>query len=267
LGIDSICTGFNYAENGGFIEQYLNAHSIPHDFVYAEGAVRTNIKICEQDTGVMTEVNQPGHYVPPEAEEALVNKVLFLTGCPCKPLRQPTNAFLVISGSRPQGVGTDIYRRIGKGSGGRIILDADGEALRTCLDNPPFLIKPNLFELESAFDVQLPTRKSIIEFCKKLIAGGIGMVCVSMGGDGALLITERGAYFAEALPLKIQGLAGAGDAMVAGLAYGLTLNAPPEEMLRMAAASASASVIREGTQMGTRAGYEEMLGRITVGKV
>jgi fructose-1-phosphate kinase PfkB-like protein len=48
--------------------------------------------------------------------------------------------------------------------------------------------------------------------------------------------------------------------MVAGLIYGLLHHAPPKQMLAMAVAAAGATVVREGTQMCTREGFEALLG-------
>lgn len=256
LGLDSICTGFNYEENGQWMEAYLDGQGVAHDFIGVSGAIRTNVKLFEQDTRTMTEINQPGGYVPPEAVEALLEKIAALRA-----------DVLVLSGSRPQGVEPDIYQRIIARSGGRVILDTEGEALLKGLSDTrhqPYLIKPNLFELESSFGVTLPDKRSVVDFGRTWIEKGLAVICVSMGAEGALIMDATHAYYAPALDVPVRGVQGAGDAMVAGMVLGLTRGAAACDLLRFATAAAAASVIRDGTQMCTREGFEEMLTKVRI---
>ncbi|MCL2362161.1 MAG: 1-phosphofructokinase family hexose kinase [Defluviitaleaceae bacterium] len=248
LGHSTLCTGFNYRENGDFITDELDKCGIHHDFVTVEGAVRTNIKLYDASTGEMTEINQSGGQVSREELNAFHKKMSGIKG-----------SLLVLSGSMPPGVPADIYRRLCEAWSGPVILDAEGEALRLALtgDKPPFCIKPNLYELEHSFGVKFSSNDEIVAFCKGLIAAhGVGMICVSMGAEGALLVTANSVYFLPALKLTVGGVQGAGDSLVAGLAMGLSLGAPEGEMLRMAMAAAAASVVREGTLMCTKSGFD-----------
>jgi 1-phosphofructokinase len=262
LGADSVCTGFNYLDNGALLTDFLNGRGIAYDFVNVPGAVRVNIKLFEHDTSVMTEINQPGAFVPTEHIEALLDKAASLTG--------GGGDIVVLSGSRPQNVDADIYARLIERFDCRSIVDTEGAALHAALNakRKPFLIKPNLFELETAYGVKLPDSDAVTDFCRtRIISTGVKYVCVSMGGGGALLVSADGAWFAPALDIPVRGLAGAGDSMVAGLVYGLLNNAAPDELLRNGAAAASASVILEGTQLCTRGGFDEMMERVKVEKM
>jgi len=118
-------------------------------------------------------------------------------------------------------------------------------------------MKPNLFELESTFGVTFSNPEEIISFCRKNFLSQ-KIICVSMGKDGAVLVTRDNAFFRAALDVPAKGLAGAGDAMVAGLVYALAKNLQEEEFLPTAMATAAASVILEGTQMCTHEGFLEM---------
>jgi 1-phosphofructokinase len=261
LGVGSICSGFNYLDNGALLTDFLEERNITHNFVYVPGAVRINIKLFERDTLIMTEINQPGAFVPYEYTEALLTKAASLT--------DSTEDIAVLSGSRPQNVSEDIYLRLIERVSCRCIVDTEGAALLATLNTKrkPLLIKPNLFELETAFNVKLPNKEAVISFCRtRIISTGVEYVCVSMGGGGAMLIGKEAAWFAPALDIPVRGLAGAGDSMVAGLVYGLLNNAEPGEILRFGAAAASASVIREGTQLCTRDGFDEMLARVSIHK-
>jgi len=67
LGLDPICVGFNYKENGEIIKNTLDQWGVKHDFVTVDGLVRTNIKLYDAASGAMTEINQSGDFVPENA--------------------------------------------------------------------------------------------------------------------------------------------------------------------------------------------------------
>jgi len=256
LGGHPLCLGFNYNDNGRYITQALDEWGVSHDFVMVTGAVRTNIKLYDSSTGKMTELNQPGHGVPAKALAKLHAKIM---------TAWEENSVLVLSGSMPGGVPADFYKALCEDWPGNVILDTEGEALELAMKGarPPFCIKPNLYELESAFGVTFSSKEEIAVFCTRLIkAYKVKMICVSMGSDGAVLVTESAAYSLDGLELKVQGLQGAGDAMVAGLAYGLFTSTTEPELLRIASAAAAATVVREGTLMCTKIDYEWYLDKL-----
>ena len=251
LGHNPLCLGFNFAENGEIITNTLDEWGVRHDFIAVDGAVRTNVKLYDEATNTMTELNQPGAFVPEKAVHML-----------CEKIKAESGHFLVLSGSMPAGVPVDIYRRLCEAWPGIVVLDAEREALRLALEGakPPFCIKPNLFELESSFGVKLATNDEIAGFCRGLIREyGVQIICVSMGADGALLITKDETHFAPAHNVTVRGVQGAGDAMVAGLVHGLSHGATANELLKMAMAAAAASVIQEGTLMCTKADFERFM--------
>ena len=281
LGLDPLCIGYNYRENGDFISQAMDNWGIRHDFVTVDGAVRTNIKLYDNATGEMTEINQSGTFVPADAQNILMGELEKLAtettshssqNCHANASLSKLNVskplhLLVLSGSMPDGVPPDTYKRMCDIWPGPVLLDTGGEALRLALagEKPPFCIKPNLYELTSGFGVELPTKESIVVFCKGLIQKyGVSMICVSMGADGALLVTEGEFYYAPALNVDVCAVQGAGDAMVAGLVYGLAQGLTVPELLRTAMAAAAATVARDGTLMCTLEGFNAYMPQVTL---
>ncbi|MCL1862919.1 MAG: hexose kinase [Defluviitaleaceae bacterium] len=250
LGLEPVCTGFNFIENGEALTSRLNELSIGHDFVECEGAIRTNIKLYEESTGVMTELNQSGAFVSEELQSCLLGKIKTLNVC--------DDDILILSGSCPQGVAADFYARICDVWCGRVFLDTEGEALRVALARSKiFAVKPNLFELESTFGGQ-----SVKTVQEKIMSRGVKIACVSMGSDGAFLVSSKNEYRMPALSVTARGVAGAGDAMVAGLVYAVVHGMDEHDYLPAAMAAAAASVILEGTEMCTLSGFREMLEKI-----
>jgi len=253
LGLTPTCIGFNFADGGAQVTEKCDSLGIPHDFEMVDGAVRVNIKVFEEETGTMTELNQPGSFVPDIFVQKLKDKVAGLS---------TPDGILVLTGSLPAGVPEDIYAQLTALWRGKVFLDADGAALRHALagEAKPYAVKPNLFELENAFGVKLSPKepKEIANSCR----ANIPLTCVSMGADGAILVTPDASYFSPALDIQPRGIQGAGDAMVAGLILATAQNLPPADTLRYAMAAAAASIIRDGTQMCTRDGFETMLERV-----
>lgn len=130
---------------------------------------------------------------------------------------------LVLSGSLPQGLPVDTYARLAKAApqGTGLVLDASGPALLAGLQAQPFLVKPNLEELGELFRVRLTGEEDSLPYARKLRRRGARNVLVSMGGQGAFLLTAQGKVLRRpALPGKEVSSVGAGDSMVAGFLHG-----------------------------------------------
>ena len=100
-------------------------------------------------------------------------------------------------------------------------MDATGEALLKTLRYEPFLIKPNLQELEELAERRLFTREEIIAQGKRLQEMGAKNVLISLAAEGAILLTAEGEIlFGEAPRGKLVNAVGAGDSMVGGFVAG-----------------------------------------------
>lgn len=261
LGEKAFCTGFNYTERGYMIRNFLDSAGIPCDFVEVEGEVRINLKVFDLSQSVVTEINESGYPVSPEHIESLKDKI---------DAYAPKSSMMVFSGSVPRGVPVSIYRelieRVNR-YGVLCVLDAEGELLLEGIKAQPYLIKPNLFELEKATGKTLTTYGEIVRAARFFIEKGVRIVGVSMGNQGAMIIDEKEAYYAHPVVVEVKGTAGAGDSMVAGFCIAIKEGASLNDMLRYGVAAATASVMREGTLLCTREGFETMLPRVEIEKV
>lgn len=86
---------------------------------------------------------------------------------------------------------------------------------------------------------------------------GVGAVCLSLGGDGALYITEDNALYSKGLDIEVKSFQGAGDSLVAGICLGLMAGYEPELLLRSGMAAAHGSLLRDGTLLCLREDYEK----------
>lgn len=255
---DTLCMGFNFRNNGSMLNQVLDERGLKHKFILADGAIRTNIKLFDQSCQVMTEVNEAGSYVPSSAVNKLLDEIdAFLEHA----------HILVMSGSVPPGVPTDIYQRLihmAHKKDVKTVLDASGEPFLLGLEEKPFLIKPNSLEFEQAFKKEIRSGAGPIEIARKIVDGGIPYLCISMGGDGALLLDKNHTYRAKPLPVELKSLTGAGDSMVAGMCYAIRKRMRSEDMLRYAMAAAAGSIRQEGTMLAKESDVKELLSQVEI---
>ena len=166
------------------------------------------------------------------------------------------STLFVLAGSIPAGVDQNIYRdiiRLVHAKGAKVLLDADGELFRNSLEAVPDIIKPNRVELEeyAGFDYRASSEE-LLNLARGLREKGIGTVAVSMGKSGAMLVGEEYEVRCPALSVKAHSTVGAGDAMVAALAYSWDECLGKEEMTRLCMAASAGAVTTIGTKPPTR---------------
>ncbi len=255
----TICLGFNYSSDARLVEKALDDQNVRHDFVIVDGKIRTNLKLFENDYHTMTEFNENGGFVSNEDQEILINKIE-------KYLSQAN--IIVLDGSVPQGIETDVYERIihlANERGVKAILDATGELLLNGIKAKPYLIKPNINEFCESFKVDYRDKEAILAKAKELIRDGIEYVCISLGQEGAYFLNKDKILYANPLPVKIKGIQGAGDSMVAGFCTAINRGfLDPERMLAYGIAAASGSLQYSGTEMCSKEDLEQLIPRVVI---
>lgn len=104
------------------------------------------------------------------------------------------------------------------------------------------MIKPNKEELEETFEIKINTREELIKNAKKLQQMGAQNVLISLGEQGAILVTlEEKIYFSKAPRGKVINTVGAGDSMIAGFIAGFCAKEDYKYALKMGIATGSAS--------------------------
>lgn len=261
LGVPVRTLGIHYSNGGDDFLKGLKNASIVYECIVAEGTLRENIKVLDTKTNVTTEINQKGDFI---SEETLK---LF-----DEMLEQAMEGLdiLVVTGSVPQGVQKDYYGRLIKKAnvkGIKCILDAEGELLTLGMKSKPYLIKPNLYEFEVAFGLKTKKIEDILSICKKIIADGVEVICLSMGEDGALIVDEKEAYLCKPTPIDVKSTQGAGDSLVAGICVAIEMGLSISKMLQYGVSAAQGSLIREGTKLCTKKDFEYFKQIINVEKI
>jgi 1-phosphofructokinase len=103
----------------------------------------------------------------------------------------------------------------------------------------------------------------VLEAARSLVAGGIELVAVSLGGDGAVLVTADEVVHARATITAPLSTVGAGDCMLAGLLHGLSSGLAPADALAAAVTWGAAAVTLPGSRVPTPSDLDGIAVEVT----
>ena len=233
-------TGFAGGFNGQYLQSMLKKDGVDSAFVEIEGETRSCINILDTKYG-STEYLEPGCEVSAEEVKKFMDKL---------PEIVEKSDVVAVSGSVPKGVDKGIYGEIVaacKKAGKKIIVDTSGELLVKSIDSCPTMIKPNKDEMEFLLDRKISGMEEVVAAAKELHSKGIEYVAVSLGGDGALLVSDEGVIHGKPPKMEVVNTVGCGDSMVGAFAVAMENKMSAEEMLRFAISVASSNAMSQAT--------------------
>ena len=235
LGCDVVATGFHGdADHHGTVAM-LARHGIGAAFVPSLGELRVNLKVIDSMTGDETEINEAGDAVSAEAVDLLAVRLRDLAR---------GASVVVFSGSLPPGAPIDLYAQLiaqTREAGALTVLDSAGPALAEGIAACPDLVKPNRAEAEELLGIAIADEVSLVTALQRILTAGARNVVISLGPDGAAGAAPDGIWRTHPVTVRTHSTVGAGDAMVAALAYGLERSLLLPEALRLAAAAGCAA--------------------------
>ena len=230
---------------GHLMEELLDTAGVPRRSVAVEGALRMNISVLEPD-GTTTKLNEPGPQLTPAEVDALLTATLeaadgsdsgdWVVGCGSLPPGAPDRLY------------ADLVTRV-RARGVDVAVDSSGAPMAAAVAARPTLVKPNHEELAELVGHRLPTLGDVHAAARDLVAHGIEVVAVSLGGDGALLVTADALVHARATITAPLSTVGAGDCMLAGLLHGLSAGRSAADALAGAVTWGAAAVTLPGSRV------------------
>ena len=261
LGGESCAVGILGGESGRTLLAALECEGLRTHFRFVEGQTRTNLKIIDRALHTNTDINEPGLTVSPADLDALLRDLLGMVH---------EGDIVVLAGSLPQGAPQDTYRvwtAACREKGARVCLDADGVLLAEGLKAAPYLIKPNEDELSRLVGHRLTDTDELIAEGRRLLKGGVTRVVISLGERGALYLRGNEVLYAEGLSVPVGSTVGAGDSVVAALAYADSLGMSDEDAVRLSTATGAANVMCSGTQPAEREAVEKLLPQVKIRRI
>lgn len=242
--------------NGNMLCSLLKEEEILFHAIDTKTETRENWIVLETTTNKQFRFTFPGREVKEEMIKTLVDQI-----------RSFSPAFVVASGSLPPGLPAYFYGLIVKNAaaaGAKCIVDTSGEALQALKGKHAFLIKPNIGELCAMLNTPRLEHNEIPNAAQQAIRDGFAeIIVVSMGPEGAWLVSNEKKYFVKAPDVKKRSTVGAGDSMVAGITSMLEKQRSLREAIAFGVACGSAATMNEGTQLFHKEDAERLYNNIS----
>jgi 6-phosphofructokinase 2 len=257
LEVNSVALFPAGGHNGNMLCSLLKEEGILFHAVDTKVETRENWIVLETAVNNQYRFTFPGREVLEETIKTLVDQI-----------RSFSPAYVVASGSLPPGLPNYFYGLIVKNAaavGAKCIIDTSGPALQALKGKGAYLIKPNSSELCKMLNVETLDKNEIADAAQQAIADGFAEITVvSMGADGAWLVTADEKYFVAAPPVEKKSTVGAGDSMVAGITYSLQKKMSLKEAIRFGVACGSAATMNHGTQLFNKSDAENLYNLISI---
>lgn len=253
FGVPTTASGFLGGFTGNHIRKTLQSvHGIDTDFVMIDGSTRINIKL--RHDGVETEVNQDGPVPTPSEVRRLLDRISMLD----------ETDIVVLSGAPAKGA-LELVGKIAKSCHDRhlkFVVDTSGKSFVDALPYQPYLVKPNIHELEEFAGKTLGNLEEIVSAGKDLLQKGAQYAIVSLGSEGSLFFSQNEIYRNHGVSGHVVSTIGSGDSMVAAFLIQKVKGASLQESYKLAVAAGSATAFTEG--IATKAQVESILPLVEI---
>lgn len=244
---------------GQRLGKLLDEEQLPRHCWDIAGETRESFSVHETSSGNEFRFVLPGPVLNPKEWQAGLDRV---SAC------EPPPAWVVASGSLPPGVPNDLYAqlaRLARARGSRMVVDASGPALAAALSEGVYLIKPSLRELRELSGLALDSEAQRMDAARQIITRGQAeLVALSLGAEGALLVSADQALRASAVTVNVASTIGAGDSFVGGMVWALGQQAGLEHAFRYAMAAAAAALLTPGTALCQPADVERLSRQVLI---
>ncbi len=242
LGVNTTALFTTGGPTGILLEKLLDAEKVIIKPVSVKGESRENFIVVDTSHNEQYRFGMPGEEISPAEKDKIFDAIRL-----CSPFPD----IVVISGSLPPGINPGFLKEItafAKTNNAKVVADTSGDALTEILKEGVFLLKPNLGELSRLSGIETLDNETADDAAKKLIKEGKAqVVVVSMGPQGAYLVTKNECLHVPAPSVKKLSTVGAGDSMVAGMVSILSKGGTPAQMACMGVACGTAATMNPGT--------------------
>lgn len=256
LGIGSLALGFAAGTVGDRVESMLRARGVTTNFVRVDGESRLNVVIIDHSDDTHTTITTNTLRVNESHLSALrAQYIQALDQASC----------VILGGTLPTGVEPSFYTdfiQLARQRSVPTIFDAAEQNLRVGLAASPTYVKPNRDELAGLVGHPIATLDDAYRAGHDILSRYGTSPVITLGADGALAILPERVYHIPPLKVDVVSAAGAGDAVLAGLAASIHRKEPIEEGLRLGFGAAAAVTLLPGTADCRREDVERLSAQI-----
>ncbi|HVK97640.1 MAG TPA: 1-phosphofructokinase family hexose kinase [Flavisolibacter sp.] len=252
LGKESLALYPSGGHSGKMLNDLMEGEGLTYKIVETKNRTRENFIVLETTSNQQYRFGMPGNEIYEEECEALIHLI-----------EEQEADFIVASGSLLPGMPADILMQIAqiaKDKRSKLILDTSGEALKKALEVGVYLLKPNVGELSSLVGQEEVDDSMIENIGKEIIQKGqCEVLVVSMGAQGAKLISNNESIHIGSPVVKRVSTLGAGDSMVAGMVLSVSQKKSLREVLQYGIACGTAATMTHGSELCRREDVERLL--------
>jgi 6-phosphofructokinase 2 len=240
--------------SGNFFKKLLQKENVESIAIPVLANMRTNIIIYEKSTGLQYRFGMVSEAVQERDWKVFLKRLEVQEGY----------EYVVASGSLPDGVPADFFGKVAaivKKKNAKLIIDTSGDALKHAVKEGVYLIKPNIGELSNLYGKENLQKEEVVIAARSIIQqGGCEIMVVSMGKEGAILISANKSFQVTAPDVTVKSTVGAGDSMVAGMVLAVSKGWELEEVLKYGIACGTAATINAGTALCSKEDVERIYG-------
>jgi 6-phosphofructokinase 2 len=238
--------------SGEMLCRLLAEEGVPHVTVPVDGITRESFAVVERHSGKQYRFLLPGPRLGARDRARCLEEL---------EAHLADANYVVASGSLPPGCPDNFYSSVGdlaQRYGARFVLDTSGPALCGA-GTGAFLIKASLRELAELNGTEILNEGEQEKAARHVIARGRAeILVVSLGAQGALLVTREEIRRFPAIPVPTLSSIGAGDSMLAGIVWSLTRGWTQTEAVQFGMAAGAATLLRPGTELCRRDDTERL---------
>jgi 6-phosphofructokinase 2 len=258
LGADCVAVCLLGGPSGQMVSQLLLDEGVPNLPIAIGGHTRESFHVRDTGDGQEYRFVLPGPSIHADELNALIGILAW----------QAPPSFMVISGSLPPGVDAGFYVRLARVAhdwSAKLVLDGSGPPLEAALGQGVYMAKPSLREFREITGLALGNLAEVRDAALLWVADRKAeVVVVSLGDQGALLVSRDHVLFAPALAVAVVSAVGAGDSFVAGMVWQLVQGAEIAHAFRYGVATATAALLSTGTGLCSIEDVARHLPRIVV---
>ena len=247
---------------GQLLHQLVEREGVRSIVVPVAGETREDVTVLDERSREQYRFIMPGPHLRGTEWMACLKT---LANLPVRP------DFICASGSLPPGVPDGFYASVAEvaaGWGAKLVLDTSGPPLKAALDSHIHLIKPNLRELGELAGVSLDDEASQVAACRTLIeTRRVEAVALTLGAQGALLVTSEGAWRARTPAVEVLSAVGAGDSFLGAMVWARASGKSMAEAFRYGAAGGAAAVLTAGTELCRPQDVHRLAGQVVVEEI
>jgi 1-phosphofructokinase family hexose kinase len=258
LGLPVLCAGMVGGLQGMLFAELARREQLAGRWTAIDGETRVCTILIDPAQKHNTVVNEPGPLISEQEwwrfhADSMEAAAQASAVCVC--------------GSAPPGVSPGSYRALLEAlavEGRPVWADTSGGFLAAAAATTDVHLKINLVEAAALVGSVLTTADDALQAAATLGRGNRRTVVITLGAEGAVLVSEHGRWHARPPAITRVNAVGSGDSLLAGLVTGLEKGLDHRTALAWGVAAGAANAAGSGGASFTRAQFDQALAGVQV---